>query len=313
MTAELRGNVDENDTILAYGVVAMRKRSNWRPVLRASGNLLCLIRYLGLVALLPIGSTAVRAQGPESIANCSQEVDRARQIEGCTFLIQRGIGYYGSNFIAWAYTKRGWANMATGERALAVSDYSKAIKTDPKYAPAYLQRAEVYIKKGDWELAIADYTKAIEAAPTDSYPYNSRGIAFQATGDARRAIADHSKAIELNPDFADAYSHRCSLRAELDSGLLLGLVDCDNAIRLKPDDAEFLDVRGFVYLRLKRFNEAMADLDAALKIDPKMDSALYTRGLVKKLKGDLLGANADIAAAKALSPEIESWPRYSKR
>ena len=57
--------------------------------------------------------------------------------------------------------------------------------------------------------------------------------------------------------------------------------------------------RGFVYLRLSRLDEAIADYDAALKLNPKMAASLYGRGLAKQKNGDQAGGDADIAAAKA--------------
>ena len=39
------------------------------------------------------------------------------------------------------------------------------------------------------------------------------------------------------------------------------LADCDESLRLGPGNANTLDSRGFVYLRLDRLNEAIAEYD----------------------------------------------------
>ena len=65
-----------------------------------------------------------------------------------------------------------------------------------------------------------------------------------------------------------------------------------------------LATRGFVYLRLERFDNAIADYDAALKINSQMANSLYGRGFAKLKKGDTPGGNDDIAAAKAIQADI---------
>jgi len=65
-----------------------------------------------------------------------------------------------------------------------------------------------------------------------------------------------------------------------------------------------LDSRGFVYLKLGQFDNAIADYNAVLKLKPKLAISLYNRGLAKQKKGDSAGGDADIAAAKAIDPKI---------
>ena len=45
------------------------------------------------------------------------------------------------------------------------------------------------------------------------------------------------------------------------------LADCNEALKLKPDYINALDSRGFVQLRMGKYDEAIADYDAALQID----------------------------------------------
>jgi tetratricopeptide (TPR) repeat protein len=74
---------------------------------------------------------------------------------------------------------------------------------------------------------------------------------------------------------------------------------------LRPNIAELIDSRGFVYLKMKNPDAAIADYNAALAISPKMASSLYGRGLAERIKGDQAAASKDIAAAKAIQPDIE--------
>ena len=126
-----------------------------------------------------------------------------------------------------------------------------------------------------------------------------------------RAIADYAKAIEIDPKSAAAYNSRCRFRIKANLDLPLALSDCDDALRLAPNNATFMDSRGFVYLKLNRLDEAIADYDAALKVNPKLAGALYGRGLAKQKKGDQAAGDTDIAAAKAIRTTIaDEFAKY---
>ena len=82
----------------------------------------------------------------------------------------------------------------------------------------------------------------------------------------------------------------------------LALADCNEARRLQPHLTGHN--RAAVYLKLGRFDEAIADYDAILKSMPRESIAIYGRGLAKLKKGDAAAGDADITAAKAINPNI---------
>jgi tetratricopeptide (TPR) repeat protein len=75
---------------------------------------------------------------------------------------------------------------------------------------------------------------------------------------------------------------------------------------LRPNIAELIDSRGFVYLKMKNPDAAIADYNAALAIKPRLASSLYGRGLAEQMKGGQAAADADIAAAKAIQSDVAS-------
>src|SRR5882762_2996649 len=93
------------------------------------------------------------------------------------------------------------------------------------------------------------------------------------------------------------------------------LADCNEALRLAPDDPGSLDSRGFTYLKLGRFEQAIVDYNAALARSPREPGSLYGRGLARlRAQRDPDGGRADLAAAKALDPGIaEEFARYGLR
>jgi len=117
----------------------------------------------------------------------------------------------------------------------------------------------------------------------------------------------------LQPNNIDAWSARCWVRAISPGQTQQALSDCNAALKIKPDAADVLDTRGFVYLKLGQSDNAIKDYDAALKVDPKLAGSLYGRGIAKTRKGDKTGS-ADMAAAKTIRSDIvEEFARYGLR
>src|SRR5215475_10392488 len=99
------------------------------------------------------------------------------------------------------------------------------------------------------------------------------------------------------------FNARCMTRAILGQ-LQEALADCEQALRMKPNDAWTLDSRAFCRLKLGELDAAIADYDAALTANSKLETSLYGRGVAKRRKGDTDGAARDIAAARAIKADV---------
>ena len=61
-----------------------------------------------------------------------------------------------------------------------------------------------------------------------------------------------------------------------------------------------MDARGYVYLRLGKFDKAIADFTDLLKANPKAATSLYGRGLAQLHKGLTAEGQKDLDGATAL-------------
>ena len=59
------------------------------------------------------------------------------------------------------YFKRGIQHYENGDCDGAISDYTKAIQSDPDYVSAWCNRGLVWRKKGDFQKVVADLDEAI--------------------------------------------------------------------------------------------------------------------------------------------------------
>jgi tetratricopeptide (TPR) repeat protein len=113
-----------------------------------------------------------------------------------------------------------------------------------------------------------------------------------------------SENVPWRNDLAEAYNTVCLTNAIL-GNLETALLACNKSLKLRPDSADTIDSRGFTYLKMRRFDDAIVDYDAALRVQPNKFESLYGRGLARLKKGNIAGGNADIASAKAIRSDVD--------
>ena len=140
-----------------------------------------------------------------------------------------------------------------------------------------------------------------------------RGNALLAKREYRKAIEDYNATLEIEPVDANALHERCWARAVLAVELEDALSDCNEALRIRPNEGETLGGRGFVYLRLGFYRTAILDYDAALERKPDTAEFLFARGTAKLKAGDEDGGKGDIAAARVIDGDIDAiFARYDE-
>jgi tetratricopeptide (TPR) repeat protein len=198
--------------------------------------------------------------------------------------------------------ERGKAAETKEDWDLAITEYSNAIRLDPKCAEAYNGRGDAYLGKRDWDNTIADCTEAIRLKPDFAEAYYGRGLAYEKKRDWDNTIADCTEAIRLNPNLALAYYGRgLAYLGKRDwDNLDNTIADCTEAIRLKPDFAEAYYGRGLAYAGKGNLDKVIADCTEAIRLNPKLALAYYGRGFAYEQKGEKSKAEADFAEAKRL-------------
>jgi lipoprotein NlpI len=123
----------------------------------------------------------------------------------CLVIIVSAVNCYGANVKAETFFEEGKKHSSVENADLAISNYSKAIKINHKFAKAYNNRGIAYILKKQYDLAIADFSKTIELDPNNGKAYHNRAIVYSYQGESNKARQDLQKAqslgVEINPDF----------------------------------------------------------------------------------------------------------------
>ncbi len=186
---------------------------------------------------------------------------------------------------------------------LAVAQYDEAIRLKPDWKYAHELRADAHIHVKDYAPAIIDLDWLADNDPKNPAVFMTRAQIYATMKDSAKEIENYSKAIDLAPTSATYRNDRCWARATANLELDAALEDCNEAVRLAPNQSAFYDSRGLVYLRLGRAASSVADYDAALALTPRAMS-YFGRGLAKRRLGDQAGAQADFDAATKLSAGV---------
>jgi tetratricopeptide (TPR) repeat protein len=116
----------------------------------------------------------------------------------------------GSARSAHSYTREGFVLSHRGEYRAATTAFDQALKIDSNDAEAYYGRGVTQLCAGQYDAAISDYTSAIRLDPR-LIDYRNRSYAYEQTGDYVRALADLNEAINLDPKDSMLYLDRASL------------------------------------------------------------------------------------------------------
>lgn len=228
-------------------------------------------------------ATAARAA---ATTDCLQDADAARQVAGCTRLIEDAKQT--DRVRAVAHYNRGNALAGKADLDGAIADYDAVIALEPNNARAYNNRGTVYRDKGDAAQAFADFAQAAQRNPRDADAQYNLGNAYAAKGETAQAIKAYSAAIAADRRNANAYVARAI--AQLYAGApAKAQMDLWLAQRVAPTNAYaalWLDIAQRRAQRPPTFAQTAR----------RLDMTAWPAPVVKLWRGEI-GAEALLAAA----------------
>ncbi len=261
--------------------------------------------------------TVIRKALAESPGNVDLHTQMAELLENCTGLDTEACAKSKGEAVAeydaiiaeepsaWAYAMRA-QDRPKADRAQKLEDIDLALKADPKSELPLMVRASIWLNEDKaYDKALTDLNAALVLAPKNSQIYNIRSRVYFNMNTPDLAIADLDSLKKMFPQAAWAYNSSCWERSTHNMELDTALADCEQAIKLAPDNVAYVDSRAMVRLRQGKLAEALADYNTVLAKAADMGPSLYGRGLVKLRLGDKVGGKADLAAARKVYPNVD--------
>ncbi|PKF73456.1 tetratricopeptide repeat protein [Chryseobacterium sp. PMSZPI] len=176
------------------------------------------------------------------------------------------------------YNNLGTAQRRLGKTGLAFKSYESALKSNPMSASVYANLASLHSQKGNKAKALEYIEKGLQIDDKNPEFYLTRSKIYDSQGKKDLAIKDLNQILTFAPDNVFAKTGLANLKKN--NGDLEGaLKDYNQLIAEKPESLLY-NGRGDVFLKMKKYKEAVADVNKAIAIDPKFSQSYVTKALV---------------------------------
>ena len=191
---------------------------------------------------------------------------------------------------AKAYLHKGVCHYTLNQKDLAIENYNKAIKLNPKYIEAYLNKAICLSNINKKEEAIQTYTNIIQIRPNEKMFYLQRSYCYYTINKLRQSMNDANKAIEIDHTCLEAYYRRGKCLAGMER-IEEAILEFNKVIgmynNLENKDEESVQViydvcysKGYCHQLKREFNEAVKTYFKCIELKPKNELAYFQIGLI---------------------------------
>jgi tetratricopeptide (TPR) repeat protein len=189
--------------------------------------------------------------------------------------------------------------MDRAQKALEVLSAFSVQHPDDVEALALTARAYIAVKNVAEAERVLKKAFAKNASYAPAYLYH--GLALARKQDPDGALDSFNRAIELEPTLVEAYKERARIFMDLKE-YVRAAADLTRAANLDPGDAETLALRGLTSMERMLYDAAAADFTKALESSPGDPRVLYDRAVAHMLRDDQQAAMVDVEAVLRVMP-----------
>jgi tetratricopeptide (TPR) repeat protein len=182
----------------------------------------------------------------------------------------------------------------TGRYEEAITAFRRAIQIQPDNDESHGLLARVLAAKGDYAAATDEAQRAVDIRPSWNTYFN-QGRVELAAGHFEKALVALRRTTELNPTFAGGFQMLgTTYQMQGDSANAIG--NYEHSIRLAPNAPAYTNL-AMLYLREKRYTDAINAFTEALKHDPQQASRYRNLADAYKIAGRIADARDYYAKA----------------
>jgi tetratricopeptide (TPR) repeat protein len=186
-----------------------------------------------------------------------------------------------------AYVKRAESLAALGRTKEALEAYDDCVAEFPANLLVLNDRGNFRRTTGDLEGAISDFTRCLAIDSKFAVGFVNRGMCLAEQNSAQAAEGDFSEALKLKLDPGTAnFARRMRAGVRLAQGnVAAALTDFAAAVKTAPQDATLYEERGFAQYFKKDFAAATADFAKARQLQPERTYLLPWQALAQTRAG----------------------------
>jgi tetratricopeptide (TPR) repeat protein len=199
-------------------------------------------------------------------------------------------------------TARAFMLERKGDIPSAIEGYTKALQKDPLNAFALFRRALLYRSDWKYDAAVKDLTEILTHDARNVSALSFRALTYAAMGNSEAAQRDLAAARSIAPtDGSVTYAEAQLARTDRDSGGEIAAYS--KLLQTAPAKGPILQERASVYLRLNRYDEALADTDEALKLGYREIDLRLLRANIFMRRGERQSVKAEADAMISENPQ----------
>ena len=160
--------------------------------------------------------------------------------------------------------KKAAVNIELGQWDYAIDEYGRVLDLDPQSLAALFFRAYAHTHEHHYDLACRDYEQFLMLAPRHFEARLGLAMVKEQMGRKQDALDQLNLLVEQHPDSALAWAARANNEAAQQHHEA-ALYDWDQAIALKPLNADYVAAKTELLLALHRNDEAWALIEEALR------------------------------------------------
>lgn len=160
--------------------------------------------------------------------------------------------------------KKAEANINLQQWEYAVEEYGNVLRLDEKNLAALYFRAYCHTQLRHYDLAKVDYESFLAIEPVHMEARLGLAHVLRKMERKTETVDELNRIVQMFPDSADAYAARAAYETE-QKQYDVALYDWDEAIRRRPDNADFVVSKADILIRIYKWREAREVLDAAVR------------------------------------------------
>lgn len=164
----------------------------------------------------------------------------------------------------WTYL--GLLNLELNQPLRAIRKFKQALRRGGERYQHWSLLAQAYEAASNPRAAITYYLKALELQPGNPDIHYRLGVLLHRLKRLDEAIQEFRRVIGLDTTYAPAYNYLGHLYAEKGENLTEAESLIKKALTLDPNNGYFHDSLGWLYFKLGRYEQALAELERAVEL-----------------------------------------------